>query len=386
MRGLLYYGAKDIRFSNNIPVQKPKMKDDVLLKVAYCGICGTDLHEYQHPNFFTNAASETGDKISGKKLPLVLGHEFSGIVQEVGSNVQKIKPGDHVVVEPTGHCHDRKNHYNGINKNSNDPYCSSCYLGYPNCCKDLSFCGLGVENGALSEYVNYSADHVLKIPKDKIPLDVAALIEPLAIAWHAIELASTVKEGCDTLVIGGGPIGLLTILALQGHRVGKIVCSEPASIRREQAAKLGVEVFNPDDFNGDDKIQKLKNLAPPNQGGFSASFDCCGNPATFKTSIHALKTHGVAVNVAIWHDVPVLHKVMDLSYQEKYAVGSIGSTISDFEKVIEKIESGDISIDRMRQLITSIVPLEHAIEKGFKELATSKDAHIKILISPNLKP
>ncbi|KAH3684039.1 hypothetical protein WICPIJ_004977, partial [Wickerhamomyces pijperi] len=202
MRGLQYHGAKDIRYNASIPIPQVTNPNDVVLKVAYCGICGSDLHEYEHPIFFANAAnSEKGDKISGKKLPLVIGHEFSGVVQAVGENVTHLKVGDHAVVETTGHCSDRREYF----KFSDEPDCQSCELGFENTCKDLNFLGLGVDNGGLAEYTKYSKDHVLKIDK-KIPLDVGALIEPLSVVHHAVEL-SGFKAGEDALVLGSGPIG-----------------------------------------------------------------------------------------------------------------------------------------------------------------------------------
>ncbi|ODV95240.1 hypothetical protein PACTADRAFT_49988 [Pachysolen tannophilus NRRL Y-2460] len=386
MRGLLYYGAKDLRFSKEIPKPTIKNPDDVLVKIGFCGICGTDLHEYEGPIFLQNAAT-TGDKISNKKLPLTLGHEFSGVVEEVGPGVTHLVPGDHVVVEATGHCTDR-HRYKENNPYVNEPKCDACKQGFSNCCKDLNFCGLGVDNGALSEYVVYGASHILKIPRNKVSLDVAALVEPLSVAWHAIELTTNFVdggfgEGKDALVIGAGPIGLATILCLQGHKAGRIICSEPAKIRRERAAALGAIVFDPSQEDEAQGIASLKKLTTSG-AGFDATFDCSGLPITYRTSIHALRSRGVACNVAIWADKPVDHYVMDITLHENYTVGSLGYTTEDFRKVIEKMDSGDIDIEKVKTLITGRIGLENAVQEGFLELINHKDKHIKVLVSPDL--
>jgi (R,R)-butanediol dehydrogenase/meso-butanediol dehydrogenase/diacetyl reductase len=379
MRGLQYYGANDIRYNTEIPVPTVTKPDDVVVKVAFCGICGTDLHEFEEPIFFANAATEQGDKISGKKLPLVLGHEFSGVVHAIGSNVTHLQPGDHVVVETTGHCEERRNYFTEPeNKRRDLPTCQSCDLGYTNTCTDLNFLGLGVDNGALAEFTKYSKDHVLKVDK-KIPLDVCALIEPLSVVWHAVELAGF-KEGQDALVLGAGPIGLATLLVLQAKGASKVVVSEPASIRREQAEKLGAVGFNPAEF-GDKATEELRKLGSRGQG-FAASFDCSGIPVTYATSIHALRARGVACNVAIWPHKSVAHYVMDLTLEEKSSVGSLGYTTKDFAGVIGAMESGDLDFEKVKNLITGKVSLKDGVEKGFKELMAHKDKHIKVLISP----
>lgn len=381
MKGLQYHGSEDIRYNTAIPTPQITKPDDVVIKIAFCGICGSDLHEYEHPIFFANAAKD-GDKISGKKLPLVIGHEFSGIVHEVGSNVTDVKPGDHVVVEATGHCDDRRNYFTEPeNKRQSEPVCLSCETGHTNTCEDLNFLGLGVDNGALAEYSKYSQKHVHKV-SDKIPLDVCALIEPLSVVWHAVELTDF-KEGQDALVLGAGPIGLATLLVLQAKGASTVVVSEPAEIRRDQAVNLGAVGFNPAEF-GENATAELKKLADRGQG-FAASFDCSGVPATYTTSIQAIRAHGTACNVAIWPHRSVAHYVMDLTLYEKKSVGSLGYQTKDFEGVIKALETGKLDLEKVKTLITGKVGLKNGVENGFLELINHKVKHIKILISPDIE-
>lgn len=376
MKGLLYYGKEQLRYSEEIEEPQIKNPNDVKLKVAYCGICGTDLHEYlDGPIFFPgpNCRSE----ISGKQLPLCPGHEFSGIVDSVGSGVTKFKPGDRVVCEATSHCSDRERYKDEI-EDKNLDFCAACKSNKPNCCKRLSFVGLGTDHGAFGQYVVYGEDHMLHIPDD-LPLDLAALVEPLAVAWHAVNRANF-KPGQTAVVLGGGPIGLCTILALQGHQAGRIVCSEPAAIRREFAAKLGAEVFNP--MEHIDPISSLKNLLPETEG-FTASFDCSGIQKTFDTSIDVLGPGGTAVNVAIWPNVPVQFVPMCLTYQEKFATGSMCYVTQDFKEVLDAIAAKKISKDSMRLLITGKVDAKDGIEGGFMQLINHKETNVKVMIAPN---
>lgn len=381
MRALVYHGSEDIRYTDKQPAPKVTKPDDVVIKIAYCGICGSDLHEYEEPIFFANAASEHGDKISGKKLPLVPGHELSGVVHAVGDAVSDLKIGDHVVVESTGHCSDRQHYFTEAeNKRQDLPTCINCELGYTNTCSDLNFLGLGVDNGGLAEFTKYSQQHVLKIP-DTIPLDIAALIEPLSVVWHAVEL-SGFKAGEDAVVLGAGPIGLATILVLQAFGAAKVVVSEPASIRREQGEFFGAIGYDPS-LHGELATEELKKMGIRGQG-FAKSFDCSGIPKTYETSIHSLRAHGVACNVAIWPHKSVAHYVMDLTLEEKSSIGSLGYQRKDFEGVINAINMGKIPLDKLKQFITGRVGLKNGVNNGFLELIEHKDKHIKILISPDL--
>ncbi|CDK24126.1 unnamed protein product [Kuraishia capsulata CBS 1993] len=369
MKGLLYYGNRDLRYSEDIETPQIRNANEVQIDVAWCGICGSDLHEYlEGPLFMPTVA----DHISGKKMPLCIGHEFSGVVKTIGKDVTHVKVGDNVVVEATTHCSDRPRFCNDHSK------CLACSQGFFNCCSRLSFTGLGTDHGGFSDTVVVGADHVLKIP-DNIPLDIGALVEPLSVAWHAVE-RSNLREGQSALVLGGGPIGLAVVMALQGHNAGKIVVSEPAEIRRQFAANLGVEVFNPTEH--DDCVGALRELMGIKEG-FDASYDCSGVPATLLQSIEALGPKGIAINVAVWPNVPTPYMPMDLTFQEKTATGSMCYTITDFEQVIEALHTGQMSMEKVRMLITGKINLKDGIEQGFARLISHKEQNVKILVTPH---
>ncbi|QGN16397.1 (2R-3R)-2-3-butanediol dehydrogenase [Kluyveromyces marxianus] len=376
MRALAYFGKKDIKFTNDLKEPTIGVDDEVEINVAWCGICGSDLHEYLDGPIFFPEDGKTHD-VSGLGLPQAMGHEMSGIVSKVGSKVKNVKPGDRVVVEATGSCLD---HYRWEGSaHAKDGNCAACSRGYYNCCAHLGFMGLGVHSGGFAEKVVISERHIVKIP-DSLPLDVAALVEPISVSWHAVRI-SHLQEGQSALVLGAGPIGLATILALQGHGASKIVVSEPAEIRRRQAAKLGVETFNPME-HGDDAVEILKKMAPGGEG-FDFAYDCSGVKATFDTGVHAVTFRGMYVNIAIWGHKPIDFRPMDVTLQEKFITGSMCYTVEDFKAVVAAFADGRIEVDKARHLITGKQKIEDGFEKGFDELMNHKEKNIKILLTPN---
>lgn len=154
MRALRYHGAEDLRVDNDVP--EPQCgKDQIKIKPAFVGICGTDLHEYYTPTFTPTKGNP--HPVTKEEVPIVIGHEFSGTVLEIGSNVTKsdVKVGDKVAVQPTIACFG----------------CGPCGDGYLNCCDKGGFVGLSGGGGGLSEAVCVGSDFVFKLPND-IDLDV----------------------------------------------------------------------------------------------------------------------------------------------------------------------------------------------------------------------
>ncbi|MGJ3508684.1 galactitol-1-phosphate 5-dehydrogenase [Enemella sp. A6] len=178
---------------------------DVLVKVAYCGVCGSDI-----PRYFDGAVHQ---------FPQVLGHEFSGIVETVGADVNTVRPGDRVAVAPLVPCHD----------------CTQCDTGHPSLCGHYSFIG-SRQQGALAEYVAAPARNV--VPVGDLSLRSAALIEPLTVAIHGVDRARDVT-GRDAVVLGGGVIGLMTLITLRarGARTISVVDINPWVL--QMAEKFG---------------------------------------------------------------------------------------------------------------------------------------------------
>lgn len=376
MRAVVFYGPRDIRFDAHYPEPQIEFPTDVKLKIHFCGICGSDLHEYSDgPTFFAPAGEN--HSISNKPYPHIMGHEMSAEIVAVGSEVEDFNVGDTVVVEVTGTCMDR-NRFEG--PNADTPKCEACTDGHYNACHYLGLTGLGFTDGGFAEYVVTSATKLVRFDHDKIDYDVAALIQPLAVSWHAVRLSSF-EEGQTALVLGGGPIGLTTIFALKGHGALKIVVSEPSEGRRNLAASLGVEVFDPTGKSVEECVKALK--AMTNDGfGFHRSFDCSGVPATFDTSLQALRIRGVATNVAVWAHRPIDYYPMMTTWSEKSVKGSICFVKQDFEEVAKALEDGRIDQNELASLISAKIPLERAVQDGFDELIRNKEKHIKLLFTP----
>lgn len=379
MRAIIY--ADRVKFTTDYPEPQITRDDDVKLKIHYCGVCGTDLKELTDGPIFFPKKAEAVNPIS-RLHARVMGHEILAEVVEVGPAVYSVDVGDHVVVEVTGTCGDKSRYDPDITIDGYDlpvNACVGCRQGCYNACAHLGLTGLGFSDGGLSEYMVTAASKLIKYDETKIPHDVAALVQPLAVSWHAVELSKYVL-GTLVLILGGGPIGLATIFALKGHGVGSIVVSEPASLRRKFAKRLGAEVYNPLGVSVVKNIEDLMALSP-GKTGYHFIYDCSGLPETFETSIACLRVRGVATNVAIWADKLVPFYPMSVTTNEKLVTGSMCFTKDDFQGVVDAIERGDIDIHELKQLITRMSPLEDC-QKSFENMLYNRRHNIKTLFHP----
>lgn len=377
MKAIVYHDKGDVRYHDDFREPVIRHGEDVKVKIHYCGICGSDLKEYTDgPIFFPE--SDKTNPISDLPYPQAMGHEMSGEVVEIGKDVKDFEIGDKVVVEVTGTCQDRDRFPEAANEFEGK--CSACQDGLYNACDKLALQGLGVDDGGLSEYCVTSYKKLIKFDESIIPMDVAALIQPIAVSWHAVRV-SHFKPGQSALILGGGPIGLTTILALKGQQVNKIVVSEPAKIRRDLAEKLGAIVFDPTDKSKEECIRELKKLSPDGNG-FEHSYDCSGVPITFDIALQCLKVRGCFTNIAIWSNKSVPVYPQQITFQEKFITGSICFVKQDFEEVVDAFHKKRIPIDEVKLLITSKVHLSNGVEQGFDELINHKEKHVKILFSP----
>lgn len=150
LRAIAYFGQSSIHFTSETPEPYIGADDDVLIDVSWCGICGTDLHEYTDGPIFMPCDGET-NPLSGKPLPQPLGHEFSGIILDVSKKVTQVKKGDHVVVDASLGCHDTHRWPNSKLSHCDSKPCGACRKGIYNCCEYNGFTGLGVVGGAFAE-------------------------------------------------------------------------------------------------------------------------------------------------------------------------------------------------------------------------------------------
>ncbi|GAA4283793.1 2,3-butanediol dehydrogenase [Brevibacterium daeguense] len=352
MKAVMYYGKHDVRVEE-VPAP-PLLSGSVRIRPAYNGICGSDLHLYHDG---PNALAPTGEvshPLSGETLPVVLGHEFSGIVTEVGEDVEGLAPGDAVAVEPL----------------LVDDTCAACRSGSYNLCHQLGFIGISGGGGGLSEQVVVPVRWVH--PIGDVPLDEGALIEPLAVAVHAVRHARA-KEGQTAVVGGAGPIGLLTAAVLKAYGVRTIV-SEVSDLRRAVAASTGVadEVVDPTQ----DDLSELV-LEATSGAGADVAFDAVGSGAVLSQLFHLLSARGRLEVVAV-HKEPF---PLDISAQLMRHDREIGSSLAyanDHSEAIELARSGRVHLG---DFITSRIRAEEIVEKGFERLIANRGSEVKILAS-----
>ncbi|KAK3722986.1 hypothetical protein LTR37_002132 [Vermiconidia calcicola] len=364
MRALRFHGREDLRL-DTIPTDECG-PHDVRIKVGYCGICGSDIHEYLGGPIL---APQHGEKhpYNGAELPVTMGHEMAGTITEVGKDVKDYSTGQKVAVIPA--MDDR--HY-GL-----DP-CDMCSRGKVNLCKRTAYYGLSAHVGGFADEIVVNHHAVLPLP-DGMSLKLGALCEPIAVAWHMVRVAGMV-EGDNCVVLGAGPIGLALLLVLKAKKARKIIVSEVTASRAEAAKQFGADlVVNPlesDNTSGDPVVKAAHDLMGE---GADISFDASGIQATLNTAIACVRPAGTVFNVAI-HEKPLSINLNDLTMTEKKLTGGICYTREDFEGASQLVAGNSEEAEKM---ITSITALDDIVKGGFLELINNKANHVKILIEIN---
>ncbi|KAI9047442.1 hypothetical protein LZ554_008161 [Drepanopeziza brunnea f. sp. 'monogermtubi'] len=381
IRALRFYGREDIKLES---VQAaPCGSDEVRVKIAYCGICGTDIHEYLGGPIFPPQPGQKNAH-SGAELPVTLGHEMSGTIIEVGSGVTSdlLHVGQRICVNPSM---DDRHHGRAA--------CSACRSGRPNICAYWTCYGLSARGGGLAGEIVVKAFSCLGLPTG-VSLQVGALVEPLAVASHMLRIAGF-AAGQDVVVLGAGPVGLALLLLLRARGARKVVVSEVAATRSLQAERFGADVVvNPllaaaADADADAEEKKtdavLEAVAREmgDDGGADIAFDATGLQSTLDTALAVVKPGGVVFNVAI-HEKPLLVNPNAFTFKEARLMGGICYTREDFEDVLRGLAAGELP--DAGDLITSVVPLEDVVEGAFLELIHNKTRHVKILVRPSEDP
>lgn len=352
MRAARYYDRNDIRIED---IAEPELRPGtVAIEVAWCGICGTDLHEYLEGPIFIPPAGHP-HPISGEAAPVVIGHEFSGTVIGLADDVDDLRVGENIVVEPYIIGDD-------VDTGPGSDYQLS---------KDMNFIGLGGRGGGLAERIVVERRWVH--PIGDIPLDQAALIEPLSVGHHAF-VRSGATAGQTAIVGGAGPIGLLTAAVLKAEGL-TVYISERSQARKTMATETGVadEVFDPRD--GD-----VAEMVRERTGGRGADvgFECSSVPVVLDMLIDAVRPGGVVVNVSIWgHKPPV--DMPQLVLKEIDLRGTIGYA-NDHPDTIALVQSGKLDL---APFITGRIALDELVSKGYEQLINNNEEHVKIIVNPH---
>ncbi|MFJ6167709.1 zinc-binding dehydrogenase [Micromonospora orduensis] len=317
MKAVVYRGARDLRVEEREP--EAPGRGQVRIEVAYTGICGTDLHIYH------------GDMDARVGASAIIGHEMSGRIAAVGEDATGLTVGQAVTVMPTRPC----------------GRCAACRRGLSHICHAMNF--LGIDSpGAMQSSWTVPTDLVLPLPED-LPLDHAALVEPVAVAVHDVRRGNVTADD-QVVVVGGGPVGVLIATVARG-RGARVLLVEPDPFRRDVAGRIGVEAVDP---TTTDVVALVDDWT--DGAGADVAFEVSGSAGGVGTAVDVLTTRGRLVMVAI-HPRPREVNLHRFFWRELELLGARLYRREDVVEAIRLVASGAIPA---RQLISRVEPVEAA--------------------------
>lgn len=319
---------------------------DVLVKVMAVGVCGSDVHFYEHGRIGSRTV----------KFPHVLGHECAGVVVSVGEGVTRWKPGDRVAVEPGIACF----------------RCEFCKAGKYNLCPEVKFLSAPPTDGAFREYLVHP-EHLLFAIPDHLSFETASLAEPLSVGLHAAERAD-VRPGSTVLITGLGPIGLTTLIAVKARGAKTVIASDIEPFRLELARKLGAtHVVNPLEHSLADTVER----AAPGRG-VDIAMDTSGQPAVIDAAIPLIRRGGKMLSIGFPSSEKVPINVTGMIMKEIDYLTSYRFT-NAFPLAIELLASGRFRTDA---LLTDRYPLEQT-QEALERARMNKQSSMKVVVHPH---
>jgi (R,R)-butanediol dehydrogenase / meso-butanediol dehydrogenase / diacetyl reductase len=349
-----FYGRNDIRLED-VDVPAVKAPDDVLAEVAWCGICGTDLHEYLVGPIVTPVVPHP---LTGVTLPQTLGHEFSARVVEIGPDVTNVRAGDRIAIMPAIVC----------------GRCTYCRQGLGHLCLKFACTGLSAETGGLAQFALLKDYQVSPLP-DEVSEVEGAVVEPASVAAYGVDRVG-VRGGDVVLVTGAGPIGVLSALYANAIGAATVVIAEPNANRAALARALDVgPVLDPtqDGFNAA--------IAEMTDGlGVDIVAECSGSSPGLASALTSVRRRGSIVQTGL-HTKPAALDGMALSQKDVSLVGSWCYLITDWPRIIRLIASGKYPVGKA---VTSRIQLNDVVTRGFDVLVDPRGDQLKVLASPTL--
>lgn len=322
---------------NEVPVPEVKA-NQIKAKMKKIGVCGSDIHVNHGKHPYTS-------------YPVVQGHEVSAEVVEIGIHVENVAVGDKITIQPQVVC----------------GTCYPCTHGMYNACENLKVMGFQT-TGMASEFFVVDADKVLKLP-DEMSWEYGAMIEPLAVAVHAVRRAGNIN-GKKVLVLGGGPIGNLVAQTAKGMGAEIVLLSELSAYRLETAKKCGINTV---DTKSEDLLDAIISTFGTDRADYI--FECVGINATMDQAIEYARKGSAIIVVGVFGDLGQIN----MGFVQDHELTLIGSAMyreEDYIKAIDLVEAGLIEFDA---LITNHVPfLEY--EKAYQLIDEQKDKSMKVII------
>lgn len=328
----------------DVPMPRPG-PDEVLIRVAACGICGSDVHGY--------------DGSSGRRIPpIIMGHEAAGTIVAAGAGASSAREGQPVTFDSTIYCGE----------------CEYCRKGEVNLCERRQVLGVSTpeyrREGAFAQYVAVPNRVVHKLPAS-IPFSEAAMIEPLAVAVHAVSL-SNLKSGDTALVIGAGMIGLLVLQALKQAGCPQVFVSDIDDTRLQMAKDLGASAIV--NAKESDAVAEVKALT--SGAGVDVALEAVGSTPTVKTAIESVRKGGTVTligNIAPTVEIP-LQAVVSRQIRLQGSAASSG----EYPRCIEMLASGAVNV---KPLISVVAPLEEG-PVWFERLHERQPNLMKVILTP----
>jgi 2-desacetyl-2-hydroxyethyl bacteriochlorophyllide A dehydrogenase len=340
MKALVYYGPRDLRYVE-VETPKPK-KSEVLVRVKSVSICGSDLAGYKGGSAM-------------RKPPLIMGHEFSGQIAELGEGVAGLKAGARVGVVTNLYC----------------GHCQDCRDGLDNVCDNRFIIGTtmkaGSYNGAMADYVVAPAEKIMSLP-DNVSFAECALVEPLSISLRATKHAGDLK-GKTAAVFGTGPIGLMGVMCLKAFGAKRVIAIDILENRLKMALQCGAT----DAINSKDDVLAITRKMTDGIG-IDVVFDAAGVAATVNTGIEIARNGGKLLMVGMaspTFEIEYKHAVC----KELKLLGSYMYT-SEMREGLQMISDGKMNV---KQIITSTYPMAEG-PRIFEELASGKTDDIKVIL------
>lgn len=312
-------------------------RGEVVIENMVCGVCGTDVHIFH---------GEPGS--ADVNPPVVLGHEYAGVVTEVGEGVTSLKPGDHVTVDPNIYC----------------GKCRYCHNGKKQLCERMEAIGV-TRNGGFEEYSLVPESQAFRL-EDSLPLEFGAMAEPVACCLHGIDRAE-IRAGDTVCVVGGGAIGLIMVQLAKLSGAAQVLLSEPNEKRRQAGLSLGAAAaIDPTDYSSMGSYLETADVV----------IECAGNTPAVKSAFKYAKK---GANIVLF-SVPRVDSTFDLPlfdvYKKELTVKGSFVNPDTHQRAVDLLNAGKLDFSR---IITHRFPLDQLPEAIAMQMS---DQSIKVIVCP----